>query len=808
MIALSLIVMVLHLNAQTLPHLLNIWSEKNPIEKVYLHIDRENYYSGQDIWFKAYFIADFLPSYSSSSIYVELIDGKGNVKKREVFPVFLGVAQGQIGIDTTNTSGVYTIRAYSPVMLNQSNFLFTQRIKISGKKAEIISKSKVGKLHLDFFPEGGNFIEGLMNNVAFKANDENGVPVNVSVTIKNQRDEIVLQTESFHDGMGSFSILPKKGEQYYAIIGGQHYPLPLSTNKGINLQLKSFTGKIQFLIDQQGNDSVFKPSYMLGQMQNRVVFRQGFKADKTKFSGIIQTGSLPSGILQITIFNIDNMPLAERLVFVNNKEYMLPAEITFDTLNTHKRMYNKFNLQLRDTVNGNFSISVTDADFENAQPREQNIYSWFLLNSDLKGYIHRPSWYFNNTSDSIEKALDLVMMTNGWRRFKWLDVANNIFPKTKIKDNGFIKLSGSATIGGTKKPFAEKELLLIISSKDTLNKTRRYTQILTTDAQGKFFIDSLVFYGNSNLLFSDVKGNNGRVIKVKLDGDSLMQSYEIPWNENWNDLPIKEEEEVLQEKMSLAYEQDLKNIDKTLETVTVTGKLKPRLKELDEYYTRGLFSGGIMARGIDLSQEGITGALNIFEFLQSRVPGIDVVKIDAYHVFYRKPVVLRVFNAQPGEKVPESVLGSVPNEMNLFLDEMPVSIEHLTTIPISNLAYMKIFPTFTGSAGGGGDGTIAVYTKKDFEVNKNIGPNFNMVSYRGYSISKEFYAADYSNLKTVNGREDNRLTLLWQQNLYINEVNAKIPIHFYNNDRTKTFKIVIEGVTNEGKLLMLETTVR
>lgn len=160
---------ILHLNGQQLQDNLNIWSEKNAIEKVYLHIDRENYFSGEDIWFKAYFMANFLPSHISTSIYVELIDEKGNIKKREIFPVFFGAAQGQVGIDTILTTGNYILRAYSAAMLNQNDFLYTRSIRIFGKKTNAGSYDETRQLQVDFFPEGGNLIEGMLNNVAFKA---------------------------------------------------------------------------------------------------------------------------------------------------------------------------------------------------------------------------------------------------------------------------------------------------------------------------------------------------------------------------------------------------------------------------------------------------------------------------------------------------------------------------------------------------------------------------------------------------------------------------------------------------------------
>ncbi len=41
---------------------------------------------------------------------------------------------------------------------------------------------------------------------------------------------------------------------------------------------------------------------------------------------------------------------------------------------------------------------------------------------------NEPSYYFNVVDDSTRYYLDLVMLTNGWRRFKWQDLAAGRLP--------------------------------------------------------------------------------------------------------------------------------------------------------------------------------------------------------------------------------------------------------------------------------------------------------------------------------------------------------------------------------------------
>src|SRR5690606_5155441 len=120
--------------AQQFETKLSAWSAKNPIEKLYVHTDREEYFSGQTIWLKGYFMSDFMPSLSSTSLYVELLNHESEVVLKKIFPVYAGTAPGQLDLPDNFSSGQYQLRAYSRVMLNQPGFTFNKRITIHGKE--------------------------------------------------------------------------------------------------------------------------------------------------------------------------------------------------------------------------------------------------------------------------------------------------------------------------------------------------------------------------------------------------------------------------------------------------------------------------------------------------------------------------------------------------------------------------------------------------------------------------------------------------------------------------------------------------
>lgn len=766
-------------NSQSPGELLDRWSAKTPIEKVYLHFDRENYIAGETAWFKAYTYSDYQPDTISTSLFVELVHYNGTRITTSIVPILLGVATGQLDIPDSLGAGNYLVRAFSPTMLNiDTTFTGRQTLFIYGRRKNN-PPALDRRVRLEFFPEGGNLITGFTNSVAFKATDERGLPVTVKGKVSNEKNEEVTRFASVHDGMGSFELNTKAGEKYYGVADDDatatNQYLPGQTENGIALIILPHPQGHFFEIQQKTSDPLFRVAYMIGQMQHHTVFRQDFKDAKESFQGVINTQRLHSGILQVTFFNANHQPLAERLCFVNNKEYILPGVLFTDSLNFSERAKNRLSIQLKDTIRGNFSVSVSDADYALNETRDENIYSSLLMSSDLKGYIHRPSYYFSADNDSVRTALDLVMMTNGWRRFKWEELQQKAI-KPLYKDGSFITLAGKISLRGVRKPFDEKPLMLMMVTEDS---TRR-VQMLTTDKQGRFKLDSMLFFGKTRLLFGDIRGKKSQYIDAHLDPDSLNQNYKLP------PISIPSRNDRLlassQSKIDMDYEAIYKARGLMMEGVTVKARKKTPLELLEEKYATGGFSNDAR-KTFDLvnSDEG-NQYRTVWEYLAAK-------------------------GYAPGSRGMATVSALGQYNTEIFLDEFLADVEYLDVMPFNKVAMIKIFTTFSGSAGGGPGGMIAIYTKKGEDLWNSIDARPSSVRYNGYSINKEFYAPDYS-VKQVKKEADNRITIDWRPDIFVNNVNPRIPFSFYNNDRTKKYKVVVEGMTFDGRMLMIERIIK
>ena len=227
-----------------------------------------------------------------------------------------------------------------------------------------------------------------------------------------------------------------------------------------------------------------------------------------------------------------------------------------------------------------------------------------------------------------------------------------------------------------------------------------------------------------------------------------------------------------------------------LQNVTIKVRKKSPIQEMEDRYTSGLFSS-YSYKTIDLvhTDEKIYQR-NIFDYIQGRVTGIQVFnKMGDYTLVFRNRFSVNS--------------GYIP--MKIFLDEMETDSRVVATIPADQIAMIKVFGYFYGGSGDGGGGAIAFYTKKGNDITSGLATGSDVFMFRGYSIVRDFYSPDYRQDPSA-ARKDNRITLQWLPDIELAGRDLKIPVRFFNNDDATSFRIVLEGMTADGKLVFLEKT--
>ena len=113
-------------------------------------------------------------------------------------------------------------------------------------------------------------------------------------------------------------------------------------------------------------------------------------------------------------------------------------------------------------------------------------------------------------------------------------------------------------------------------------------------------------------------------------------------------------------------------------------------------------------------------------------------------------------------------------------------------------------PPFFGGSGGGSGGAISIYTRRGDDVKSEPGKGLANNKVSGYSPIRQFYSPNYSSFSAANEKRDLRTTLYWNPQVATTPLKNKVKLSFYNNDVSKSFRVVIEGITKDGQLVHLE----
>jgi hypothetical protein len=794
---LSVIMFATLARAQKIDSMLSVYHDKYQQEKLHLHFDKSIYAKGETIWFKAYILAGEDPSDYSRNFYVDWYDDAGQLIKHTSQPVFASSARGQFEIPEKYTGEILHVKAYTRWMLNfDTAFLYTKSIRLihSGIRAGNSPKPAVAST-LRFFPEGGDLVNGIGSTVAFMATDQSGNPVAVRGAVFNSKNELIDSFASVHDGMGSFSFEPSAGQTYTCNwideFGVNHSsPLPAAKNTGIVLEAQMLDDKAVFVVKRSAEaGGNFTSLYIVASMNQQMVYRAAVNMSTRKRStGTLPTHTLQTGVLQVTVFDADWVPVAERVLFVNNKQHAFFPEVNIVAKRFGKRTKNEIQINVPDTLLSNLSVSVTDAAL--LHDSSTNIFSQLLLQGDIKGYISNAAYYFSDNRTDTRRNLDLVMLTHGWRRYKWDDIAKGKTPSLPYPaDSDYAQIKGKVYTNGQAAIRTGQTIALIMQARDS---SKQYFA-LPLKPDGSFAQRGIIFFDTAKLFYQltgDKKLNEIATVKFQYVLPVIPFAFATKVSRSGSPDSTQLQNSRLFYAGSEKNRQSLDSF--TLKEVIVQSKIKSPVDILDEKYTTGLFNGKNSYAFDVMHDERTRGQITVFHYLQNLIPGMTM-----------SLPVLGTNGAADANSSNAPGINWRDGTPDIFLNEMPSDAERVMAIPMSDIAYVKVFrPPFMLSSGSGASGAIAIYTKKAEDINANRIKGLNHALITGYTPYKEFYSPDYTTMQSK--LPDTRSTLYW--NPYVlTDKNAKtIKLEFYNNDITKRFRIVVEGVNAAGKLARVE----
>ncbi|OJJ18752.1 hypothetical protein BKI52_24440 [marine bacterium AO1-C] len=793
---------------------LNQLHQKQTQEKLYLHTDRSSYVAGDQVWFNAYLVnATSHALIASQTIaYVELINQQKEIVLKRYVKVANGVGAGNFKIPFDQPKGEYVIRAYTRYMQNfDLEYFFTKKIKVltikdaqtyqaakgltedtKNKKSTTVVKSPKTKFNLDmqFFPEGGQMLDNLANQVAFKAIDHTGKGVEVQGKIVDNQGKELTRFSSVKFGMGKFMFIPKPQQSYTAVITYQGkkygFTLPEGKNIGHKMQVTSTDEYIQ-VMSQVSNGYSIEQSSVVAHVRGKVIGKHTYKQAAPGFVWRIPKKNLPSGIIHLTLFDANKVPQCERLVFVENPKDLQKVAITSkDTKFAHRKKA-VFDLELKDAagnpVQGQASLAIVRTDLETSQAKKMNIQNYMWLKSDLKGHIEHPEYYFNKENKNRHEVMDLLMMTQGWRRFKWNDM-----PQLALRPLKYEREGGFTIKGRLYKLYVEDK---VISGKVqfTSQQNIQLAGEANTDKNGLFVLKDVPIEDTTNLVFTGVrlvkKKRKNKIkekktnIFVKLEDINVFPSA-VPNNYFANASPTIINKDAL--------------LDRThkINRINAVHGLEPEVMLLKEVKVTSSRPARILSKihmnstnTVDFTKLDvgiINSALSIFDVLQGRV------------------AQLRVRGTFPYQSV--SIRGGCPM---LLLDDTPISNRFLSLIRVEDIAYVDVLSTSRAAIYGfrGFNGVLAVYTKDRAGIVEESNINGTVVNmfHPGYSKAREFYVPKYDVEKISKDQLDYRRILYWKPNVTLDK-DGKAQVAFFTSDESANYRIEVEGMTQKGKVIL------
>ena len=438
-------------------------------EKVYLHTDNQCYFVGDTLWYKAYVVrADNLtPTNLSRILYVELLSPDGLVVERQNIAVnHKGYTCGQFVIDDSLYSGFYELRAYTRWMLNFNvrhhryskmdtwvfynrqmaadyfriwDGLYSRVFPIYSKPEKPgnydsrrlyqrpktrLPRVKKDDLIVNFYPEGGHLVEGVENRVAFDITDQHGEAVNTRGTITaSGMSDLSVKTE--YMGRGTFNVTPD-GKSMKGSFRWKDkdwtVSLPKTEDVGVAMRLDGL--KLQLTPHDMPADRQYAVSVLC---RGALKHFQKVASLASPVTLELPAADLPTGVCDVTLFDDEGRIWADRLFFVNNHDYD-QALITAPLVANHTyQPYEKVELpvQLQGVSKPTlFSISIRDTNTDEPTYDDGNIMTDLLLSSELRGFIAHPAYYFKADDEQHHRHLDLLMMVQGWSKYKWTELSD------------------------------------------------------------------------------------------------------------------------------------------------------------------------------------------------------------------------------------------------------------------------------------------------------------------------------------------------------------------------------------------------
>lgn len=745
-------------------------------EKLYLHLDRTYYAYGETIWFNGYLENSSrrasLPT--SNFIYVELLGSKGEcVTRVKVKRDSLAGFPGHLDIPEKIESGMYTLRAYTIWNLNNpADYMFHQDVKILGQEPAATKPDPQGPLDVSFYPEGGRYFAGFKSAIGFKAMNRNGQSETICCFLVDSDGKIITPFSTLHDGMGAVEFTPEPGKTYFARIGKKDFPLPAPATEGVNLRCTRKDGYIYIHVSgvTPGKYRMFiRDAESIEKLVNI-----DFTGDERKFK--MPLTSFRGGINHLLLVADNGQIASERLFYIkdnpapkfNLKTNPAPARGLIHSSAT-------LTAPSGQPLDGRFSVSVVRGSFARYKQND-DIISYMRLSSELRGTIHEPSHYFDESVSAQirERDLDLLMMIQGWRYYDMDQVEKTDGSSFHLLHTKEMTQSITGRIERVLGKKVPKRFIFTV-----LIPSQKFTSIQEVE-QARYF----------ELTDMDLPENTGVVIKVNRLDEGI--DYMPRWNGDTFAPAFKYRPAPIlagtpQPAESIPLEANIELTD-TLQAAVITAHVNP---------FPNLF-GGRTISGSDLD---VYSSFTLVDYVKTVSMGFEYS--EGVMTNTRRGAGAAVSSEAEGEDGADEIVRG-GGAVKLVMDDNEQIWEMFESITMDEVEAINISgsPDFMYNSPGG---LVTVKLKSGVSIERDISRERSMAYFvpLGWQKPKKFYSPRYDK-GDINEYFDNRNTIYWNPCVQVDGGNASFD--FCNTDQQDyPYVVRIEGCTLNGEFFSCHT---
>jgi hypothetical protein len=735
-------------------------------EKIYAHTDKGSYLTGELIWFKLYVVdAANKPLNLSKVAYIDVLDNSQAPVIQTKVELKNGIGSGSIYIPVTTGNGNYKFRAYTNWMKNFSpEYYFEKTLTIVNPQISPgpMAAANPNDFDIQFFPEGGNLVSGLTSKVAFKAVSRNGMGIDFTGAVIDQKNDTVAKFKPLKFGMGNFSFTPDAANTYKAVIRvGNAAPvtrgLPAIDKQGFVMQLTdNGSGQLQISVNSNTSD---QDLYLFAHTNQEVKAVKYISLNNGSAKFTLDKNVLGEGISHITIFTGNHKPVCERLYFKRPAKLLtIDASPDKNQYGTRKKV--DISLSAKDNTgtqqSADLSMSVYRLDaFQTLEPGDIAGYLW--LSSDLKGYIESPEYYLKNNTAEADAAADNLMLTQGWSRFQWNDVLQNKPASFAFlpEYNGHI-VTGKLVNTLTNKPAGDIVAYFSVPGKCVQLFAAR------SDSSGRLLFNTKGFYGPGEI-----------VVQTNTEHDSTYRVDIVsPFSEQYSKQPLP----------PFNLTSDMKT---PLEQSSVGMQVLNLYSgdDIRRYYGQQVDSTGFFGVPYKTYKlDDYTRFTTMEEVLREYIREVYVVRRDKrYHI----------------EMISEK--GFLDGDPFVMLDGVPMfNIDKVIAIDPLKVRKLDVVRDRFYWGPSDEEGILSYTTYKGDLGGVELDPHAVVLDYEGLQLQRVFYSPVYNTEQQIASRvPDFRNVLYWDPSVNTS-AQGESQVSFYTGDREGQYVGVIQGLTADG----------